>query len=172
MYFFKFIILILIITGSTSIGFILSKRYIYRVKELRTFSSYINIIKNKIKFTHKPLNEIFKEISNIKEDLNITSIFVKAGEKLQSKKCEQAWSEAIEEERNSLNLKNEDINLIKSLGIMLGKTDIEGQISELEEFSILLETQIKNASEEQFKNEKMCKSLGLIFGLVIVIILY
>lgn len=55
MYFLKFIILISIITGSTSIGFILSKKYVYRVKELKTLASYINILKNKIKFTHKPL---------------------------------------------------------------------------------------------------------------------
>lgn len=62
--------------------------------------------------------------------------------------------------------------MIKTLGIMLGKTDIEGQISEIDEYEILLETQIKKAEAEQLKNEKMCKSLGTIIGLAIVIILY
>ena len=55
MYFFKFIFLIFILAGSTSIGFLLSRKYTDRVKELKTLLNLTNILKNKIKFTHKPL---------------------------------------------------------------------------------------------------------------------
>ena len=55
---------------------------------------------------------------------------------------------------------------------MLGKTDIEGQMSEIGQFMVLLEDQIKNAEEERKKNSKMYKSLGTIIGLAIVIILF
>ena len=71
-----------------------------------------------------------------------------------------------------MNLKNEDIELIKSLGTLLGKTDIEGQMSEIEQFKTMLETQIKIAEEEKNKNSKMYKSLGTIIGLAIVIVLF
>lgn len=172
MYFLKFLFLIFILAGSTSIGFLLSKKYVDRVRELKSLASLINILKNKIKFTHKPLGEIFEEVANIKKDSKMATIFLKAAENLKNKKCEQAWIDAIQEERNFLNLKDEDINLIKTFGVMLGKTDIEGQMSELEQFMILLEAQIKKAEAEQSKNEKMYKSLGTIVGLAIVIILY
>ena len=61
---------------------------------------------------------------------------------------------------------------MRTLGNVLGKTDIEGQMSEISQFSNLLKTQIKNAENEKNKNSKMYKSLGTIIGLAIVIILY
>ena len=101
----------------------------------------------------------------------IPKIFYKTSQKLQSQNCEQALNEAIEEERFFLNLKSEDIELLKTLGLLLGKTDIDGQMSELNQFSTLLNAQIKKAEQEENKNKKMYKSLGTIIGLAIVIIL-
>lgn len=172
MEFFRYVFLILILTGSTSIGFLLSKKYINRVCELNSLSNLINILQNKIKFTHKPLGEILEEISTIKENINISQIFLKSGQNLKEKNFQDSWSEAISEQRFYLNLKNEDINLIKSLGNVLGKTDIDGQMSEINQFNLQLKVQIKNAEEERNKNAKMYKSLGTIIGLAIVIILF
>ena len=76
------------------------------------------------------------------------------------------------EERFYLNLKAEDINLILSLGNMLGKTDVEGQMSEINQFCSLINEQIVIAEEEKNKNSKMYKRLGTIIGLAIVIILF
>ena len=55
---------------------------------------------------------------------------------------------------------------------MLGKTDIDGQVSEINQFLSLLEGQIVIAEEEKNKNSKMYKSLGTIVGLGIVIVLF
>ena len=55
---------------------------------------------------------------------------------------------------------------------MLGKTDVEGQISEINQFAILLNGQIEKAKDEEGKNSKMYKSLGTIVGLGIVILLF
>lgn len=170
--FLRYIFLISILAGSTSIGFLLSKRYSDRLKELNDISSLVNILKNKIKFTHKPLGEILEEISTIKKDTKILEIFSKTGEKLEDRKIEEAWNEAISEEKFYLNLRNEDIQLIRTLGNVLGKTDVEGQMSEINQFDNLLKIQIKNAEDEKNKNSKMYKSLGTIIGLAIVIILY
>ena len=54
----------------------------------------------------------------------------------------------------------------------MGKTEIEGQINEINQFLILLNGQISNAEEEKNKNTKMYKSLGTIIGLGIVVILF
>lgn len=173
--FIRYIFFILVVAGSTSIGFLLLKSYGDRVKELKTLSNFINILQNKIKFTHKPLSAIFEEISQItkvRKESEISEIFFKASQKLKKQNLESAWNEAIMEERFFLNLRNEDIDLIKSLGSVLGKTDIEGQMSEIGQFMVLLEDQIKNAEEERKKNSKMYKSLGTIIGLAIVIILF
>lgn len=67
---FKYIFLILIFIGCTSIGYFYSTRFKNRVIELKEFKSALNIMKNKIKFTYKPLEEIFEEISKIAKKRN------------------------------------------------------------------------------------------------------
>ena len=60
MFFFRYIFLITILVLSTSIGFLLSKSYNDRLKELKNISNLINILKNKIIFTKKPFSELFE----------------------------------------------------------------------------------------------------------------
>lgn len=60
---------------------------------------------------------------------------------------------------------------IKNLGKLLGKTDIEGQVNQIELVKQFLEKQISDAYAEKNKNEKMYQKLGAIVGLMIVIVL-
>ena len=50
---FRYIFLLSILTSCTSVGFLLSKRYSDRVRELNYLLNLINILQNKIKFTKK-----------------------------------------------------------------------------------------------------------------------
>lgn len=116
----KFTILLLIFASSTSIGYLISKKYINRVIELKQFRNTINILENKIKFTYEPIPEIFKQISNNSEE-NISKIFQKASEYIIKENTKDAWNKAIEDEESNLSLNKEDINIIKSMGNMLRK---------------------------------------------------
>ena len=116
----KFTILLLIFASSTSIGYLISKKYVNRVIELKQFRNTINILENKIKFTYEPIPEIFKQISNNSEE-NISKIFQKASEYIIKENTKDAWNKAIEDEENNLSLNTEDINIIKSMGNMLRK---------------------------------------------------
>ena len=68
--------------------------------------------------------------------------------------------------------KQEDKDVLKKLGKLLGQTDVEGQISEIEMTQNFLDIQIEQAEEEKKKNQKMYKTLGVVAGLVFVIILF
>lgn len=171
MIFLRFLFLILILSCSTSIGFLLSKKYSDRLNELVTIDKLMQIMKNKIKFTRKPLIDILREISNIKENDYISELFLDISKNLEKKTVIDAWNESIEEKKTYLNLNSEDINLIKSLSSILGKTDIDGQMSGINQFSTLLKVQIMEAEREKNKNAKMYKSLGTIVGLALVIML-
>lgn len=166
----KFIILITIFGASTSIGILMSKKYKNRVIELRELKNAINTLETKIKFTYEPIPEIFNQISKTLQH-NISEIFKKAREYMEDNTTKEAWDKAIEENRTNLNLNNEDLKIIHNLGNLLGKTDIEGQISEIKVASSFIDTQIIKAEEERKKNEKMYRNLGTIVGLAIVIIL-
>ena len=117
----RYIFFIIILIGSTSIGFLISKRYIDRVEELNCLLKLSNILQNKIKFTHKPLKEIFEELSKLEANKQISELFNVLSKKLGYISMEEAWNEVINEKKANLSLKKQDIQLIKTLGNVLRK---------------------------------------------------
>ena len=168
MFLIKWIILFLIFSSSLTIGILVSKKYLNRVKELKEMKNALNMFETKIKYTYASLPEIFEEISNIIQN-NIGGIFEISAKKMKSTSAGTAWEEAIDE--SNIYLKKEDKTILKGLGRLLGKTEIEGQISEIKLVKTFLDTQINLAEDEKSKNEKMYKTLGGIIGLALVIIL-
>lgn len=168
----RYMFLISILACSTSIGFLLSKRYVDRLNELTDLYVLINILQNKIKFTQLPLKETFEQIGNVSLKTNVKNIFLQCSSTLKNTDLDNSWKDALKKETSFLNLKKDDIETINTLGSILGKSDVEGQMNEINEFKERLNIQIKQAEEEKRKNSKMFKSLGTIVGLVIVIILF
>lgn len=166
MFLIKIISLIGILFICSYIGIMKSKMYENRVKELNKFQNALVMFKSKIEFTHEPLKNIFKDISNIIYS-NEENIFA------QMINCEiniyNSWCESIDKYSNSL--LEEDKEIIKMMGKLLGKTDIKGQVNEIELTENLIEKQIKKAEYERDKNVKLYKTMGVVLGLGICIIL-
>ena len=164
----KYLILFLILIISTLIGRTMAKKYVYRVEELEEIKVALNILKTKIRFTYEPIPEIFTEIAQ-NTTRNIKNIFVNAKEKMKESTAETAWQESVDEANANLN--NEDKRAIKTLAKLLGQTDSEGQIGQIEITEKFIEEQIQDAILARQKNEKLYTRLGTILGMTIVIIL-
>jgi len=157
----KFISLIAILILSSYIGIIITAKYKNRVIELKEIKRALNIFETKIRYTYEPVPEIFNEISgNLKE--NIAGIFRNASKKMENKTATLAWFQAVEEANTSMN--KEDLETIKGLGKLLGKTDLEGQVSQIELTDRFIDTQIEKAEKEYVKNEKLYKTLRSSIG--------
>lgn len=165
----KYILLIAIFGLSTGIGILISKSYENRVIELKEFKNVLNIMKTKIKFTYEPLAEIFKQISKDNQT-NVERIFGQMANQITYYPTKDVWKNCIQDA--DISIKQEDKDILKRLGKLLGQTDVEGQISEIEVTQSFLDTQIEKAEEEKKKNQKMYKTLGIVTGLVFVIILF
>ena len=165
----KYILLIAIFGLSTGIGILISKSYENRVIELKEFKNILNIMKTKIKFTYEPLAEIFKQISKDNQT-NVEKIFDQMANQITYYPTKDVWKNCIQDA--DISIKQEDKDILKRLGKLLGQTDVEGQISEIEVTQSFLDTQIEKAEEEKKKNQKMYKTLGIVTGLVFVIILF
>ena len=164
----KYIDIGLIIIVSAYIGFYKSKKFFYRVKALKDFKSALNIFRSKIEFTYEPIGDIFNEISKVIY-LGEDNIF-KNFNKIESREDTNiAWNKTVEE--SCFEFTNEDKEVLKLLGKMLGKTDKTGQISQIDLVDNFLDKQILEAEEEKNKNEKLYRTLGIVCGLVIAIIL-
>lgn len=170
MYIIKFILLFILFCTSTIIGILISKKYSTRVRILKDLKEALNIFEVKINFSVETIHEIFNEIAK-KFNNAVGKIFVGTVNNITGKNMPAgiAWESSVE--ANSDCLKKEDIDSIKTLGKLLGKTDLEGQISQIKLVSSYIERQINDATDEKNKNEKMYQKLGAIVGLVIVIVL-
>ena len=164
----KCVLLILVFVVATYIGILSASKYKNRVVDLKEMQSALNMLETKIKFTYSPLPDIFEEISE-HVNPNISHVFRMASIKMDSMNATDAWEQAIDISYTNLN--KEDISTVKGLGKLLGKTDVEGQISEIELVKKFLEIQIDKAENECNKNEKLYKTLGIVSGMGIVIIL-
>lgn len=164
----KIFIYTFIFLTTSAIGMLKSKKYIDRVDELKEMKAAISVFKTKLKYTYEPIPEIFNEIS---ESFNsvIGKIFKIASLNMQNINAGTAWNMAID--LGTLNINSEDKSILKNLGKLLGETDLNGQISQIELTENFLEEQIKKAERERQKNEKLYRTLGMTGGLAIVIIL-
>lgn len=165
----KYILLVAIFGLSTAIGLAISKSYGNRVIELKEFKNILNVMKTKIKFTYEPLAEIFKQIAN-KNETNVERIFGQMANQINYYQTREVWENCIQEADISIN--QEDKDILKKLGKLLGQTDVEGQVSEIEVTEDFLNMQIEKAEEEKKKNQKMYKTLGVTIGLIFVIVLF
>ena len=164
----KGLFLIVIFGLAVYIGNSKASQYINRLKELISIKSALNIIENKIRFTQVPLKEIFKHIAENCSENNIKNIFqiLNSGT---SNNIHKDWENTIKSTKSNLN--EEDKKILIDMGKILGTTDVDGQVSNIKITSSFIDRQIEKAEEEKEKNVKMFRTLGIVSGLTIIIIL-
>lgn len=164
----KYIILIFVFIITCLIGYLISKKYSNRVVELKELQIALDILENKIKFTYEPLKDIFQQMKKMVKG-NIANIFREVSENLQNDNVEKSFLKALEKVKT--NLLEDDTEILMNLSKVLGKTDKEGQVSQIELARTFIKSQIKKAEKEEEKNSKLYKTLGVTIGLAFVIIL-
>ncbi len=164
----KYIFLAIIFTISIRTGIYISKKYVNRVRELNDMQRALNMFEEKIKFTYEPIPDVFIEISKTCIT-GINEIFKNSAYEMKTMTAGEAWEKSLDISKT--NLIKDDIEVLKGMAKMLGKTDLDGQVSEIELTRKFLEIKIKDAEIEKNKNQKLYKTLGSTIGLTIVIIL-
>ena len=166
----KYCGIILIFIASTYIGKLYANKYKNRVDELEKMKSSLNIFKAKIKFTCNTIPEIFEDIGkNLDEPIG--KIFLDASKLMEQQIAKDAWDTSLNQNICRTNFNKKDIEDLKELSKMLGNTDVQGQISQIELVMQLIEGQTKQAQIEMQKNSKLYRTLGITAGLTIAIIL-
>ena len=161
----KYISLVGVIVITSYIGFFKASVYVEREKEIQRILNSLNYMRNKIEYTNLLMKDIFKEIS-INVYNNKLNMFEEALELPMN--IRNSFKEVI---LNNKKINNEDKNILTSLALSFGNVDRKVQISEINiAYDFLLE-RLEDAKISKIKNVKMYKTLGIMFGLVISIIL-
>lgn len=164
----KCILLMGVFGTITMIGIKISNRYTQRANNLRQIKKALNIFEAKILYTCEPLPDIFLEISR-KINGDVGKLFLLANKYMHIDFAGDAWEKSID--NSNIMLLEDDKEALKSLGKLLGKTDIEGQIIQIRLVNNFIDVQIEEANESKNKSEKMYKKLGIIVGIAVVIVL-
>ncbi|MBR3325399.1 MAG: stage III sporulation protein AB [Clostridia bacterium] len=164
----KYILLLILFSISSIIGISIAKKYGTRVKELKEVQRALHIFEEKIKFTYEPIPDVFEEISKKCRE-NIGNIFYEASKSMNIMSAGEAWEKALD--NSNTKLTKEDLDTLKGMAKLLGKTDLDGQVSEIKLTEKFIDTKIEEAEIEKTKNEKLFKTLGITTGLTIVVIL-
>ena len=161
----KMISLIGIVVITSYIGFLKANTFVEREKEINLILISLNIMKNKIEYTNMYLRNIFLEISNEiykgKDNLFKNTIESKLS-------LRNGFKESV---KLNSKLNNSDKNILLDLSINLGAVDKNIQISDIKIAYGFLLDKLEEARIERSKNTKMYKTLGVVSGLTISIIL-
>lgn len=168
----KIIGFLFILGSCTMAGFIYAETFKKRFNELNEIDRAFHQLENEILFTHTPLPRAFQDIS-YKTKEPISKIFSEISELLETGKRDNVYSvfkSVLKDNKEILNLNEQDVSIILDFSKTLGECDITGQ----ERMFLLifenLKSQIKNSKSLMDKNVKMYRYLGFFMGSMIGII--
>lgn len=169
----KIILGFLIIGSSTAAGFFYSEGFKLRTDQLNELARSINQFQNELIYTHTALPEILLNISK-KSKYPINCIFEKIAFSLGTNEVDTVYSafeKVFNENKKSLSIESEDINIIFDMAKTLGESDIEGHKRIFQLALNNLKKQIEKSEEAVKKNVKMYRYLGFSIGTTVVIML-
>ncbi len=161
-----------VILSCSFLGFILSRDCSRRPLQLRELQTLFQMFENQISYLSDVLIEAFERVSRVGGEMGL--IFGKAAEILKNEDAQcaaNAWEQAVRQCIRRTALNREDEEVLAGFGKMLGSTDLDGQIKNIRLTMEALRMQEKKAEESRIKNETMYKSLGILGGIAVVIVL-
>lgn len=160
--------ILLIFLTSTVLGMFLSNNIKNKRERLVKERKMLEEISIMIRFNSLTLKEIIYELEN--EELFCDFKFLKILKIMLDKPISfpEAWEQAIK--KDDIISESEKKVLIE-LGFNLGTTDIDGQLSTLNIYKIRLDKMIEEESEKYRVKGKMYRSLGIMFGAMIGILI-
>lgn len=164
---------IIVVLSCSFLGFVLSQDLKKRPRQLRELQGLLQMFENQITYLSDIIIEAFERISMVGR-CGTCVFFKRTAEILRedgSCSAPGAWERAVRECIRETSLNKEDEEILAAFGKSLGNTDLEGQIKNIRLTLSQLKVQEDKAEENRNRNERMYRSLGLLGGAAIVILL-
>jgi stage III sporulation protein AB len=161
-----------ILSATTILGFEWAKRVRERPKQLRELKVTLQALEAEIMYGSTPLNEAFQHIGKpLKEPLSAFFLTISDLLNQGEMSVQEAWESQLLVLARETSFKNGEIEVLRQFGATLGRHDKEHQQKQIQLTLAHLNREEKEARDIQERYEKMCKSLGVLMGLLIVILL-
>lgn len=170
---FRILCGIIIVAGFTYGGFMYSERLKNRIKQLCVFQDGLTQLEFNVRYMNLPIAQALsmagktcggavEKIFTGASDIMLEGVGFSAGE---------AFCKAIDENRKSLDISENEVEILKSFSKTMGGGDRETEISNIKTALIRLCAAKDQAEEETLRKVKMSRAMGALLGLFIVIVL-
>jgi len=163
-----------LIAACMAIGFYYAAKEGFRLQELQEFKKALMILSSEIEHMRAPLPVACANIAK-RTNKPVSELFLNFSKLLESNEGETAyrlWMQALESQKTKSHLAEEDLDIIEGFGKTLGYLDKHMQqnaiayaVDYIDEKAVILAAQAD-------KNKRMYRSLGVIAGLLIAIVLW
>ncbi|MFC7394244.1 stage III sporulation protein SpoIIIAB [Scopulibacillus cellulosilyticus] len=168
----KIIGAVIIITSTTGIGMLVSRRFSERPRQLRQLRSALQSLEAEIMYGLTPVREAASHLSTqLPKPLSLFFKQLEAKLSEEAVTLQSAWEETLESFWEQTALQKSEKEIMYQFGATLGKHDSENERKQIRLALAHLEREENEARQAQGKYEKMSKSLGLLAGLLIVLLL-
>lgn len=152
------------------IGFAVSKRFQNRVKQLESMAVMLQRIRVYLEYEQTPTKLLIQKLSQ-SESLSDLCFLKRCAEKMgENPNFAIAWQESIRKVKTQLALEEEDYDILMQLAELLGVYDVQAQISGILVLETMVKQQIEEATEQYKTMGKLYRSLGVLGGIAVAIL--
>lgn len=165
---------VMVLAAATLAGWWQARRFAVRPIEIRQLILSLRRMETEIGYGFTPLPDALQRIGNQNRE-PLRSLFIEASEAMGPPRnwtSQDSLHYALKERWSYTSMKTQERDVLYQLAFTLGTSDRKDQHSHLEMAIRQLESEEAVALEEQRRYEKMCRSLGLLAGAFIVILIY
>lgn len=163
---------ILVITVSLLYGFQVCRELSEHVGELVGMKEMLLMLHGEISYARTPLKEAFQQIASQGKE-PFSSFLEKAAEGLNGKEegIGEFWRKLVEQEAGKFYFTEEELGLLERVGENFGYLDVQMQLKNLELYMEQAQVLIEKAQKELKDRQKVARTLSLMCGLFLVILL-
>lgn len=161
-----------IMLACTGAGLTIAQGFVNRTREIRQLQNILSYIETEIMYGQTPLNQIVENIAR-RESGIIADVFQKISLEVNQGERDfaECWQQSFLHLQNISSLKEPEIEIMLQIGKILGKSDRINQQKNLRVALTHLQTEEQNALEQQKRYERLSRTLGVLVGILLVILL-
>ncbi|MFD0675326.1 MULTISPECIES: stage III sporulation protein SpoIIIAB [unclassified Paenibacillus] len=164
----------LILLAATSFGFYQAQQYARRPKQIGDLIRALQRLETEIIYGSTPLPDALLQVAKTCPP-PIHLIFRHVAEELTragGRSVQSIWQQTVSSDWRHTSMKPGEQDIFRQLGFTLGLSDGADQVKHLRLTVQQLQSELETAQEERKRYESMWRTLGLLMGALIVILMY
>ncbi|MDD5937021.1 MAG: stage III sporulation protein AB [Clostridiales bacterium] len=164
---------VLIISSSSGMGFLLANDIRKRLEDLRSAKTIALLLRGDIRYAHTALPEALENVAR-RHDGRMSPFLKRVARELHKYNglsFTEIWKQAMEEELKNTSLSKKDKVSLLQFGEQLGYLDKDMQINHIDWYIAQLDDDMKEITSEAKDKMRLYKSLGVLFGILVTILL-